>query len=611
MAGIEDGTPVLDAAEDADASDESSLLMQLATRFGLTRFERCVLLLAAAMEFDTRIPTLCAQAQHTSSRPFPTFALALALFDDPLWDALCPERPLRYWRMIEITQSGTQPLTASPLRADERIVNYLKGLNHVDERLRALLMPFPENGADRLPPSQQLQSRGVVHAVRESGLNLVQLLGRHSADKQVITAAAARELGLELKRLPAELLPQQPTDIETFMRLLERESSLVNLGLYVDSFDRQGADPVAAYAPALNRLLAHDAGVVFLATREPWPMLDRESAQISIARSTRAEQRQTWQALLPADESPLAAGLSAQFDLDTRRIETIVRTGSTDASGIWQACLTAATPRLEMLAEYIDCGATWHDLVLPAAETELLRALVTQVRHRATVYDEWGFRVRMNRGLGITALFAGESGTGKTMAAEVIANDLRLNLYRIDLSTVVSKYIGETEKNLRRVFDSAEDGGAILFFDEADALFGKRSEVKDSHDRYANIEINYLLQRMEAFSGLAILATNLKSSLDRSFQRRLRFIVDFPFPGFEERRTMWERIFPSETPVDRLDLDWLARFVLTGGSIHNIALHAAFLAAEAGSAVTMSLVLDAARVEFRKLERPINETEFR
>jgi SpoVK/Ycf46/Vps4 family AAA+-type ATPase len=216
----------------------------------------------------------------------------------------------------------------------------------------------------------------------------------------------------------------------------------------------------------------------------------------------------------------------------------------------------------------------------------------------------------MNRGLGITALFAGESGTGKTMGAEVIAADLRLNLYRIDLSAVVSKYIGETEKNLCRLFDAAEDGGAILFFDEADALFGKRSEVKDSHDRYANIEVNYLLQRMEAYSGLAILATNMRGALDVAFTRRLRFIVTFPFPSVADLRRMWQKAFPPQTPVEPLDYGRLARLNLTGGGITNAAVNAAFLAAESGTRVTMSSALAAARQELIKLDRPINEADF-
>jgi SpoVK/Ycf46/Vps4 family AAA+-type ATPase len=222
----------------------------------------------------------------------------------------------------------------------------------------------------------------------------------------------------------------------------------------------------------------------------------------------------------------------------------------------------------------------------------------------------------MNRGMGISALFAGDSGTGKTMAAEVIANDLRLNLYRIDLSAVVSKYIGETEKNLRRLFDAAEGGSAILFFDEADALFGKRSEVKDSHDRYANIEINYLLQRMEGYSGLAILATNMKSALDQAFMRRLRFIVNLPFPGVEERRRMWQQVFPVQMHAEHLDgaginYDKLARLNLSGGNIHSVALNAAFAAAHAGQRVTMQTILDAARQELRKLDKPVNEADFR
>jgi SpoVK/Ycf46/Vps4 family AAA+-type ATPase len=227
------------------------------------------------------------------------------------------------------------------------------------------------------------------------------------------------------------------------------------------------------------------------------------------------------------------------------------------------------------------------------------------------VYDDWGFRRKLGRGLGLSVLFVGESGTGKTMAAEVLASELRLDLYRIDLSAVVSKYIGETEKNLRRLFDAADDGGAILFFDEADALFGKRGEVKDSHDRYANIEVNYLLQRIESYKGLAVLATNMKAALDPAFLRRMRSVVQFPFPGPHERRAIWSRAFPSEVPRCELNWDRLARFDLTGGSIQNIALDAAFLAAEAGVPVGMPQVFEAARAEFRKLERPIDEADFR
>jgi SpoVK/Ycf46/Vps4 family AAA+-type ATPase len=247
-----------------------------------------------------------------------------------------------------------------------------------------------------------------------------------------------------------------------------------------------------------------------------------------------------------------------------------------------------------------------------------LREITAQVGQRNKVYDEWGFCRKLNRGFGISVLFAGDSGCGKTMAAEVIANELRLDLYRIDLSAVVNKYIGETEKNLRRLFDAAEEGGSILFFDEADALFGKRSEVKDSHDRYANIEINYLLQRLESYRGLAILATNMKSALDTAFLRRLRFVVNFPFPALADRCRLWEKVFLQDDtarqlpvpPLDELDYDRLARFNLAGGNILNVALNACFLAADQRSKVTMPLILEAARAEFMKLGRPVSETEF-
>src|SRR2546421_3465174 len=246
------------------------------------------------------------------------------------------------------------------------------------------------------------------------------------------------------------------------------------------------------------------------------------------------------------------------------------------ADQLWDACRMSARPHLDMLAQRLEPKVTWDDLVLPPEETAILHQLADQVYQRSKVYEEWGFADKMNRGLGINALFAGESGTGKTMAAEVIANALHLYLYRIDLSAVVSKYIGETEKNLRRLFDAAEDGGAILFFDEADALFGKRSEVKDSHDRYANIEINYLLQRMEAYRGLAILATNMKSALDTAFMRRLRFVCTFPFPAVAQRKAIWQKMFPPAMPREELDFDRLARFNVTGGENPNIAFNPGF-----------------------------------
>jgi SpoVK/Ycf46/Vps4 family AAA+-type ATPase len=311
-----------------------------------------------------------------------------------------------------------------------------------------------------------------------------------------------------------------------------------------------------------------------------------------------------------------AAHLASHFSLTPPAIRASVQEALESAgqgevleTALWDAGRSRSRPRLEDLAQRIDGQAAWDELVLPRKEKSLLSTICTHVSHRAQVYGSWGFGLKGKRGLGISALFAGVSGTGKTMAAEVLANELRLDLYRIDLSSVVSKYIGETEKNLRRVFDAAEEGGAILFFDEADALFGKRSEVKDSHDRYANIEINYLLQRMESYRGLAVLATNMRSAIDPAFLRRIRFVVNFPFPEPPQRAEIWERVFPAATPVKELDIHRLARLSIPGGNIRNIALNAAFLAAGEGSPVRMTHLASAARDEFVKMEKPVPESE--
>ena len=623
-AGEERPDAELAAAADVLAQAEANTvappaLVLLGEALGLSLFERNLLLLCAAAEFDSSFSALFAASQGDSGRAFPTFALALSIFDDAAWDALSPERPLRYWKLIEINQPGAQPLAASALRADERIVNYLKGLNYLDDRLAPYLANIvaPELSAE-MPVSQRLLRTKITsqwqRARAGAPLPIVQLLGPDAAAKQQIATAAADEMRLRLYRLAPESLPGQPTDLEVLARLWQRETMLLPIALYVDA---QEIDASETQATTVRRFLAHSSGFIALAVREAWPRLPREAYVIDVAKPTTEEQRLAWQNVIETDaDSP--ALLASQFNLniaDIRQIAEAVRsdpetTGATLSTRLWDACSARVRPMLDTLAHRIEPKASFDDIVLPAEQTDQLRQIAAQVNQRGKVYGDWGFANKVNRGLGISALFSGESGTGKTMAAEVIANALRLNLYRIDLSAVVSKYIGETEKNLRRLFDAAEDGGAILFFDEADALFGKRSDVKDSHDRYANIEINYLLQRMEAYRGLAILATNLRSSLDLAFTRRLRFIVSFPFPGIAERRRMWQLAFPAQTPVHALDCHRLARLNLTGGSIHNAALNAAFLSADAGSPVTMPFALAAAKAEFVKLDRPVNEADF-
>ncbi len=428
--------------------------------------------------------------------------------------------------------------------------------------------------------------------------------------------------GLELHAVRAADLPANAGEREALRLLWDREV-LLDRAVALVAFDDRD-DPEALRAA--RAFIESAKGPLFILSREPVRTARLDAVRFFVEPPTMAEQRSLWLEVL----GPLAAGLNGQLDRIVSHFSlprpvihaAVARSlagGPSGPSGpagedawgaaLWDACREEARPQLDDLAQRIEPRARWDDLVLPASRKQTLREIAAQQRQRVTVYEVWGFAERSARGLGATALFCGASGTGKTMAAEVLANELRLDLYRIDLSQVVSKYIGETEKNLRRVFDAAESGSAILLFDEADALFGKRSEVKDSHDRYANIEVSYLLQRMEAYRGLAILTTNMKKSLDTSFLRRLRFVVEFPFPGEEQRAEIWSRAFPSATPTYGLSAARLARLPVAGGNIRNIALNAAFLAADAGSPVRMSHLAAAARSEFSKLEKSLDERE--
>jgi hypothetical protein len=423
--------------------------------------------------------------------------------------------------------------------------------------------------------------------------------------------------------MPAAAVPTAPAELDQLMRLWQREAALGDAVLLIDGDDSERSD--AMRESAITRLVETGAtGPLFISSRErrgPW---QRPVISFDVDKPTSDEQRAIWHALVDETELPMNGQVDRlvnQFDLPTPiilaaydgalgRLASQADGQEPDADALagalWDLCRSQARPQLDDLAQRIEAAASWDDLILPERQIEALREIAVHLRQRSRVYETWGFAAKGKRGQGVTVLFAGPSGTGKTMAAEVLARELQLDLYRIDLSAVVSKYIGETEKNLRRVFDAAEMGGAILLFDEADALFGKRSEVKDSHDRHANIEVSYLLQRMEAYRGLAILTTNLKDALDDAFLRRLRFVIEFPFPSAAERARIWRTVFPAATPTRGLDADKLARLNLAGGNIRNIALNAAFLAAEAGEPVQMQQLLAAARREVAKLEQPLS-----
>ena len=585
-------------------------LEALAATFGLSSFERDVLLLAAGPDLGA-----------AGFPAHPTFGLALAALDEPCWEALSPEGALRYWRLIELGPG--EGLSAAPLHTAERVLHYLRGLEVLDEHLAGLAgwLPVPHS----LVPSQASVAERLTAAwaqAMQAGTRLpvAELSGIEMEGKREIAAAAAQAFGLALLEVSAAVLPTAPAELEGLVRMLGREVALTRAAVFLDAQEPEMDAPREA---ALARFADAFRGILVVAVRERRRLGRRTVLPIDVEKPTAAEQEALWRTALGAAAAALngrVETLTLQFDLSAAAIRSAAAevlaagaAGPADATELaataWDACLRHARPRLEALAQRIRPAAVWDDLVLPERQRQILAQLVVHVRQRARVYGDWGFAARSSRGLGVSALFSGPSGTGKTMAAEVLANELGLDLFRIDLSSVVSKYIGETEKNLRRVFDAAEEGGAILLFDEADALFGKRSEVRDSHDRYANIEVGYLLQRMEAYRGLAILTTNLKDALDPAFLRRLRFVVQFPFPEAAQREEIWRRVFPPETPVEGLDASALARLGVAGGNIRNIAMNAAFLAADEGEPVRMGHLLRAARSEYAKIEKPLTAAE--
>ena len=449
---------------------------------------------------------------------------------------------------------------------------------------------------------------------------MAQLSGGDKESRLAVATAACGELGLTLHELSAQNLPSDPRELELLARLWEREAALSASTLLLECGEGNSDD--AAHRRAALHFIEGVGSTIIMAGEGRLPAPRRAFLTLKMPTPTPYEKRALWLGALgesAAGANGQVDALVAQFDLGPWAIRNACaealgrRDGASEDLGglLWDAGRAQARPHLEDLAQRIEPAAAWDDLVLPGVQKQLLREVAMHVRQRARVYEDWGFAARNSRGLGISALFAGPSGTGKTMAAEVLANELRLDLYRIDLSSVVSKYIGETEKNLRRVFEAAEGGGAILLFDEADALFGKRSEVRDSHDRYANIEVSYLLQRMETYRGLAILTTNMKGALDSAFLRRLRFVVQFPFPDAPQRAEIWRRVFPPEALTETLDFDKLARLNVAGGNIRNIALNAAFLAADAQEPVRMEHLLRAARGEYAKLEKSLTEAQIR
>ena len=590
--------------------------------FGLTPFEKKILLLCAGIELDTQFGKRIAYYINGQASFQPTFSLSLAAFPDAHWNALSPNSPLRYWRLIELN-NGLQ-ITKNGLKIDERILHYLTGVTYIDEKLREVLDIVVTDTP--LVQSQKEVVHELVSALsaksNEANLPIIQLSGEDKEDKIAIASASSAMLGINLYRISTHNIPINPREISDLARLWNREAALGICALFLDDNTLDLNDKTKLQA--IMNFIDHVQGILILSNGEWAKEIKRTKIEFTIKKPTTEEQRFYWKTNLGEWAKYLDKDLDniiSQFNLNAKTIESIItetltrypkvdkEQAPTVSKAIWTACCKQTRPKIDELAQRIQPVATWKDIVLPEIQEQLLREITAQVKHRKKVYNDWGFSAMGMRGLGISVLFTGESGTGKTMASEVLANELNLDLYRIDLSQVVNKYIGETEKNLKRIFDAAEEGGAILLFDEADALFGKRSDVKDSHDRYSNIEVSYLLQRMESYGGLAVLTTNMKNAIDKAFLRRIRFVIQFPYPDADHREEIWKRVFPAKTPKGSLDYNKLAKLNIAGGNIKNIALNAAFMAAMDDKPVSMLHILQASKGEYNKLDKTLSSSE--
>lgn len=591
------------------AQEPPTSLNRLCQTFSLSGFERDVILLCVGLELIQDWDVLCGKAQSNPHRNYPTFGLALAIFPTADWQALTPESPLRHWRLIEIGESHS--LVHGALRLDERILHYLMGAQYLDRRLAPVVESVLGVRGDLVLSHGAIATRIIQLWEQAQGqLPIIQLCGTNDETKRAISQHIAHHFQATLLILSAELLPKQGEDLSLLQCLLEREWQLNRAMVMLDLNNEE------RLSPGVLRLMDTLKVPLLFSTINRHPQRHRTLVTFEINAPTYPEQYDLWCNALPSREAispPHIHQLVSSFNLTPGQIQSAAVTWATqepaDFPNLWEVCRRQSRPRLDELAQRIEAKAAWDNLVLPEREYQALQLITAQVRQRMRVYQDWGFGGTQQRGLGITALFAGASGTGKTMAAEAIAAELNLDIYRIDLSSIMSKYIGETEKNLRKLFDAAEGGGVILLFDEADALFGKRSEVKDSHDRHANVEVAYLLQRMESYQGLAILTTNLKNSLDQAFLRRIRFVINFPFPKAPQRAEIWRKVFPAQTPTHQLNYDQLGKLEIAGGNIKSIVMNAAFLAAEEDQPIQMKHLLQSAQSEYIKIEKILTDAE--
>jgi DNA-binding SARP family transcriptional activator/AAA+ superfamily predicted ATPase len=616
-------------------------LVALAGLFDLHPVDVDVVVMCLAPEMDRRYERLYGYLHDDMTRRLLTVGLALDLVSadraarTAARTRFAPSAPLVRHRLITLTEDSAAPthsLLGNTVRLDPRIAGFLLG----DDELAGRLRPY----ARIVPPAGTLDD---LHFPAEFGASLARLSehaddglvvycqGPYGVGKQSAASACSLRWNAPLLVVSTDLLAERPMEeFAALVALVGREARLQGAVMYWENIDALLGEQARPRLSLLLSMLGAHPGPAFLGGNTAWEPSDPPGGMTFVRLEFPApgytERLRLWESALDGTDRPALdlAAVSGKFRLSGGQIQDAAGTARNLAHArapgaprltqddLYAACRLQSNRKLAELAQRITPHYAWDDIVLPADRMEQLEEVANQVRYRALVYESWGFERKLANGRGLAVLFAGPSGTGKTMAADVLAHELGLDLYKIDLSTVVSKYIGETEKNLSRIFAEAATSNAVLFFDEADAMFGKRSQVRDAHDKYANLETSYLLQRMEQHEGVVVLATNLRKNLDDAFIRRLHVTIDFPVPGVEERRRIWEQVWPKEAPLDgSVDPDLLARQIdLPGGNIRNIALAGAFLAAADGGVVTMGHLLRATRREYQKMGKILTTGEF-
>lgn len=603
-------------------------LVRLEQVFTLSRFEIDILLTCLLPECCSGMGKVFGFLQDDATLAYPTAGFLLDLYckrkDERAWgrQVFHPGSPLRSWNLlVPLGDEASIPLLRRAFRVDERVVGYLMGGRRYDERLEGVITladPARPNGAVPYPRELELLVNGVAEGKE---CQIVTLAGNDADTADAFVEAAAAALTWKIIRAPLSFFYRQNEWNTKLVETMLREATLQPAVIVLHEGKHRPGEALADSLPLMGILARKGMLVFYRGDRAAFSENGFETrirhVKLDFPYPGAVERAAYWKSAI--DEFKLSwpehtvEQLAMNYQVSRNRISAALHSLQLRMNG------DGADPRrslemfrkimgeqlrqpLDEVAKRIEPAFTWDDLVLPRTVTDHLRAFRNTIAHQFTVYEKWRLGTKMPRGRGAVALFSGSSGTGKTMAAEVVARDLGINLYRIDLAGLVSKYIGETEKNIKKVFDSA-GSTVLLFFDEADSLFGRRTEIKDSHDRYANLEVNYLLQRLEDHDGPVILATNARKNLDDAFLRRIHYIIEFPQPAEPLRRIIFQKYLPPTVPkAADIDLDFLAKhFEISGGDIKNAAVQAAFMAAEDGGLLTMEHLLLALRREYLKL----------